>query len=123
MNIYNIVKTEVTDDGLNATEKSIVAAFTDKNVAEAFANKMEENSDDWSSYSVERETISNGFVEVGDIEWDVDDEEDLETLPKLVFIPNGELNPDVDLEDAIGDWLSNTYGYCHKGFTYEDYNT
>lgn len=33
-------------------------------------------------------------------------------LPKETGIPEGLTN-----EDEISDWLSDTYGYCHKGFT------
>lgn len=74
---------------------------------------------EWSDHSVEVASVSNGFYKVTDIEWDVDDEEDLEDLPSVVNIPDGELNPDNELDEAIGDWLSSTYGYCHKGFNYE----
>lgn len=47
------------------------------------------------------------------IEWDIEDEEDieLEDLPTEVEIPKG-----VTDEDEISDWLSDEYGYCHYGF-------
>lgn len=57
---------------------------------------------------------------VTDIEWDVDDKADLERLPTSV-----KLTLDVDEEDYdevdlfIGDYLSNIYGFCHFGFSYE----
>lgn len=46
--------------------------------------------------------------------WDVDYEEDLELLPKEIEIPD--LMTD---EDEISDYLSDTTGYCHKGFCLE----
>lgn len=46
--------------------------------------------------------------------WDVDYEEDLELLPKEIEIPDWMTD-----EDEISDYLSNTTGYCHKGFYLE----
>ena len=47
-----------------------------------------------------------------DILWDVDNEEELESLPKEVDIP-------VELtdEEEISDYLSELTGYCHCGFS------
>lgn len=47
-----------------------------------------------------------------DILWDVDNEEELELLPKEVDIP-------VELtdEEEISDYLSELTGYCHCGFS------
>lgn len=51
------------------------------------------------------------------IEWDIEDEEDieLEDLPTEVEIPNGMTD-----EDDISDWLSDEYGFCHNGFELVD---
>lgn len=49
-----------------------------------------------------------------DIEWDVDDESDLEFLPTEIEIPD-----DID-EDDIEYYISDITGYCHKGFVLED---
>lgn len=46
--------------------------------------------------------------------WDVDYEEDLESLPKEIEIPDGMTD-----EDGISDYLSDTTGFCHKGFEIE----
>lgn len=48
------------------------------------------------------------------IMWDVDYEEDLELLPKEIEIPDWMTD-----EDEISDYLSDTTGYCHKGFCLE----
>lgn len=45
------------------------------------------------------------------IDWDVDEPEDIEQLPKRIVIPEG-----VSDED-IGDFISDLTGFCHKGFT------
>lgn len=46
--------------------------------------------------------------------WDVDYEEDLESLPKEIEIPDGMMD-----EDEISDYLSDATGFCHKGFEIE----
>ena len=56
-----------------------------------------------------------------DILWDVSDEEKINegieiNLPNEVEIPNN--ISDLDM-DEIGDWLSETYGFCHYGFSIE----
>lgn len=55
-------------------------------------------------------------VLIYDIEWDTDGEK--VKLPKQVehvFEDYDNIN-DEDLLDEISDWLSDEYGYCHKGF-------
>lgn len=51
-----------------------------------------------------------------DIDWDVDDEEDLENLPTEIEIPEG-----MEDEDEISDYLSDVTGFCHKGFSLVEY--
>ena len=46
------------------------------------------------------------------IQWDVDDNEDLEYLPQRVRIPRGMTD-----DDEISDYLSNLTGYCHFGLS------
>lgn len=43
--------------------------------------------------------------------WDVDFEEDLESLPKEINIPDG-----MDDEDEISDYISDFTGFCNNGF-------
>ena len=45
------------------------------------------------------------------IQWDVDNEEDLHFLPNEIEIPEG-----IEDEDEISDYLSDVTGFCHKGF-------
>ena len=44
--------------------------------------------------------------------WDVDNAEDLQNLPTEMDLPNGMTDP-----DEISDYLSDTTGFCHKGFS------
>lgn len=47
------------------------------------------------------------------IQWDTDgDEEALASLPTEVEIPEAIAEDD----DAISDWLSDRFGFCHFGF-------
>lgn len=48
------------------------------------------------------------------IQWDVDEKEDLEELPDSMDIPQG-----MD-EDEIDDYLSDQTGFCHDGFDLEE---
>lgn len=52
---------------------------------------------------------------IATVEWDSDDQSN---IPNKVEIPDSILKDDYNL-DTISDWLSNTSGYCHKGFTLE----
>ena len=54
----------------------------------------------------------NAVVKAYDIQWDVDDPEDLEGLPTEITIPE-EIADD---EDAISDYISDVTGFCHTGF-------
>lgn len=50
------------------------------------------------------------------IQWDTDgDEEVLASLPTEVEIPESIEKED----DAISDWLSDQFGFCHFGFAIE----
>ena len=46
------------------------------------------------------------------IQWDVDDNEDLENLPQKVKIPDGMTD-----DDEISDYLSDLTGFCHFVFS------
>lgn len=66
----------------------------------------------------DEETIK---VRVTDIEWDTDDEDDddLEDLPTEMTI---EISKDIeedDIEEAVGDAITEETGFLHKGFAYE----
>ena len=45
------------------------------------------------------------------IQWDVDNENQLEYLPTEISIPD-----DITDEDEISDYISDVTGFCHNGF-------
>lgn len=45
------------------------------------------------------------------IQWDVDCDGDVALLPTEIEIPDG-----MEDEDEISDYLSDTTGFCHKGY-------
>lgn len=49
------------------------------------------------------------------IEWDVDDLEDLDYLPTEIEIPEGMID-----EEEISDYISDETGFCHNGYVLED---
>lgn len=58
---------------------------------------------------------------VYDIQWDVDTDDTDTPLPSnciVHFKNNGQT--DEMIEDAISDYLSDEYGFCHQGFEYEE---
>lgn len=59
--------------------------------------------------SGEPEMVKTRKVEV---EWDVDDEDELDDLPEVVNVPE-----DI-CEDDVVDWLSGNYGYCVSDWGY-----
>lgn len=46
------------------------------------------------------------------IQWDVDNKEDLDGLPQKVVLPEGMTD-----DDEISDYLSDLTGFCHYGFS------
>ena len=71
-----------------------------------------------------------------DIDWEVDSEEDLEELPKVVLLKDVPFDPceqkfkpcnhlleaGIDLLDEIvSDTLSDTIGFLHNGFEFEEF--
>lgn len=61
-----------------------------------------------------------------DIQWDWDIEDGDPNLPQEVLVPDIMTQEYIDLNlngeevaDEIGDWLSDEYGFCHKGFHLE----
>ena len=59
-------------------------------------------------------------VRATNIMWNVDEDEDGSELPTTVIIPDeyilgSEYDKD-SLSEAVSDWLSDEYGFCHEGF-------
>ena len=49
------------------------------------------------------------------IEWDVENSEDLDYLPTEIELPDGLTD-----EEEISDYISNLTGFCHYGYVLED---
>jgi hypothetical protein len=64
---------------------------------------------------------TNIVIRVTDIKWDTDGEKvKLPThifyTPSLADIEDGLRNQDIDIEEVIGDYLSDKYGWCVESF-------
>lgn len=86
-----------------------------------FPNGCEEDEfKEWCFTDAEedmRDVMNEGKYHIFNIEWDTDGDDDAELPDSLdVFVPT---DAD-DVEDYISNWLSNTYGFCHNGFNYEE---
>jgi len=67
-------------------------------------------------------------VNITDIEWDTSDWDEEEELASGVCVPDLpsevedvtiKVDRNEDIDEAIGEWLADTYGYCTEGFSYE----
>lgn len=67
------------------------------------------------------------IVQISNIDWDVDEEEDRKYLPtsiknlviwKEYFIDEINSRFDQVVEEYISDYLSDTYEFCHNGFNF-----
>ena len=57
------------------------------------------------------------IIHVSNIQWDVDEDEDGIDLPdEDTIVTAKELKDNDDIEEFVSNFLSDTYGYCHKGF-------
>ncbi len=58
-----------------------------------------------TDYINENVNVTESHDRLVKVDWDVDDESDLESLPEVVEVPF-----DMD-DDDISDWLSDEYGF------------
>ena len=75
--------------------------------------------------NIDKEELTGKFLTVKfHVDWDFDEEDKAVlavTLPDAdftAFVPVPE-EDDFDIEDYLSDWLSDEYGFCHNGFSYE----
>ena len=59
---------------------------------------------------------------ISNVQWDFDDEDDYDETPDVptefdIEIPDDEMFDDE--EETISDFITEKYGWLHKGFTYE----
>lgn len=55
-------------------------------------------------------------IRVSNIQWDVDEDDDPDLPFEEVIRTNANLKDEDDVEEFVSNFLSDTYGYCHKGF-------
>lgn len=58
-------------------------------------------------------------VKISNIQWDTDGENPETLNLPLEITANFCFDSDEDLTDFISNWLSDNYGFCHFGFTFE----
>lgn len=63
------------------------------------------------SLSDQIQSTETCFMKAVDIDWDVDSEDERDSLPSEIEIPKGMVE-----EEDISDYLSDVTGFCHKGF-------
>ena len=61
---------------------------------------------------------------VYNIDWDTDDNDIKSTLPDELLLNTEYLDIQDDeniyeIEDVVSEYLSDEYGYCHRGFSFE----
>ena len=66
------------------------------------------------------------FIVVTRIDWDTDDDNEFDTLPKKIEIELSEDNVEnitdiYELEDYVSDYISDEVGHCHFGFDMDIY--
>ena len=54
-------------------------------------------------------------ISVSNIQWDVD-EDGVDLPDEEIIVTTEELKDNGDIEEFVSNFLSDTYGYCHKGF-------
>lgn len=110
------------DDIRSVMQDMDIEAYFDEQIIDEVVNEIRVNGEltvlgDCQDYEWDTIRDSIGCVlatkpVAGPIEWDTDDDGDAD-LPEYVLLPK---DVDVDDDDAIADFLSDTYGFCVKGF-------
>ena len=77
-----------------------------------------------SNFAWNNEYTRVSAATIRDIEWDVDDETETEDLPTeipsmVLAVPYDMPMYSTEYEEMLTDMISETYGYCTKGYTYE----
>lgn len=107
---------EIADTILSIAHLQEIYNISDKDIQIGINQKLQRQKVRNTANIAQKHIIASGTIIAYDIEWDVSDNDPNETpeqlgLPKTAVIPDGLTDP-----DEISDYLSNTYGFCHKGF-------
>ncbi len=64
-----------------------------------------------------------GRFHIYEIKWDVDYDDDLNTLPKQIVVDiDKETLGDMDIKEYLAEFLTENYDFCHDGFRYQELN-
>ena len=117
----------VPKDVYNLTVNSVVKAHPiahrfEPGQLDSIANGIVRNTDSDFKWNNEYTRVSAATIR--DIEWDVDDETETEDLPTeipslILTVPYGMPMYSTEYEEMLTDMISEVYGYCTKGYTYE----
>ena len=61
-------------------------------------------------------------IKFSNIKWDCEESDEFDYLPtafETEIEEADEYDNEEELADFLSDWLSDEYGYCHKGFDFE----
>ena len=110
---YNEIFVSFQRDEENAIDQSIFHCEERDGVLTVHLWKDPNSEDITDTYDMKAVSRDNSR-KVFNIQWDTDDDEEvLESLPTEVEIPS---SVDYDDDDAVNDYLSDTYGFCVFGW-------
>ena len=122
-------KNKISDDVSKKLEVTIEQALEQIQSEEQFTNIKNDDAEEQNkskrkknSKDSERDERKDSVLKcssashiIAIVKWDKDKDDDTE-LPSRVEIPDNILIDDYNM-DTIGDWLTDTVGYCHKQFS------
>lgn len=114
----------VEAEDLEAAKEQLYRMDLEELIDSCYVNNYDEKDVECEGITEEHRELE---VEVSKIEWDIDEEDDSPAMPLptedelKVSVDNfhGEID-DFDIEEAIGDALSETYGYAVKTFSWKE---
>lgn len=84
--------------------------YRDKAEAERVMEHLNSRSDLY--FVLRAEELAPARLVAYDIDWDVDEESEIDFLPEEIQLPAGMVN-----DEEISDYLSDVTGYCHRSFS------
>lgn len=96
---------EMGGSGYDGEDKPKHTIYEGRSLRRKFANKKDHSR-----------------IQVTDIQWDVDDQSELEDLPENMWVsipPEVEAEGPEAIEDYVSDYITDTVGFCHNGFVIE----
>ncbi len=57
---------------------------------------------------------------ITDIWWDVDEDEEFDSLPQRITVKVSKDKDIDDIEEYLSEMITDKYGFCHNGFAYDE---